>query len=79
MMGTGAAAEMAVAAETDRLGMHLTPWAGVAALTSAERTLDGQAYCFLPLPAFTGMPVHVNGFFELSNNRRDIWYLLRGI
>ena len=74
MMGAGAAAEMAVAAETDRLGMHLTPWAGVAALTSAGQTLNGQAYCFLPLPAFTGLPVHVNGFFELSNNRRDIWY-----
>ena len=74
MMGAGAAGEMAAKAASDRLGLHLTPWAGVAALTSADRALEGQAYCFLPLPAFTGMPVHVNGFFELSNNRRDIWY-----
>ncbi|GLI60510.1 hypothetical protein VaNZ11_002673 [Volvox africanus] len=37
-------------------------------------TLDGRAFCFLPLPIRTGLPVHVNGYFELSSNRRDIWY-----
>ena len=37
----------------------------------AERV--GLAYCFLPLPILTGLPVMVNGFFELSSNRRDIW------
>ncbi|CAN0458022.1 unnamed protein product, partial [Ascophyllum nodosum] len=31
-------------------------------------------YCFLPLPVVTGLPVHVNGYFELSSNRRDIWH-----
>lgn len=36
--------------------------------------MEGSAYCFLPLPAKTGLPVHVNGYFELSSNRRDIWY-----
>ena len=30
----------------------------------------GQAFCFLPLPARTGLPVQINGFFELSSNRR---------
>ncbi|GIM06465.1 hypothetical protein Vretimale_10709, partial [Volvox reticuliferus] len=35
---------------------------------------DGRAFCFLPLPIRTGLPVHVNGYFELSSNRRDIWY-----
>ena len=34
----------------------------------------GQAFCFLPLPTETGLPVHINGFFELSSNRRDIWH-----
>lgn len=29
----------------------------------------GAAYCFLPLPVNTGLPVHVNGYFELSSNR----------
>jgi hypothetical protein len=35
--------------------------------------LDGQAFCFLPLPVQTYLPVHVNAYFELSSNRRDIW------
>ncbi len=34
---------------------------------------QGRAFCFLPLPVRTGLPVHVNAFFELSSNRRDIW------
>ncbi len=33
----------------------------------------GRAFCFLPLPIATGLPLHVNGYFELSSNRRDIW------
>ena len=28
--------------------------------------LEGLAYCFLPLPVKTGLPCHVNGYFELS-------------
>lgn len=36
--------------------------------------LVGRAFCFLPLPVKIGLPVHVNGYFELSSNRRDIWY-----
>ena len=43
--------------------------------TSRERRDDdGRAFCFLPLPARTGLPVHVNAYFELSSNRRDIWF-----
>eukprot|EP00850_Spirogloea_muscicola_P025588 SM003593S13375 [mRNA] locus=s3593:194:1103:+ [translate_table: standard] len=34
----------------------------------------GRAFCFLPLPVATGLPVHVNGCFELSSNRRDVWH-----
>lgn len=34
----------------------------------------GRAFCFLPLPARTGLPVHVNGYFELSSNRMDVWH-----
>ena len=61
----------------------LVPWVGVAArvphpetsddATSSE-TVDGRAFCFLPLPVKTGLPVHVNAYFELSSNRRDIWF-----
>ncbi|XP_066349988.1 uncharacterized protein [Miscanthus floridulus] len=35
---------------------------------------QGRAFCFLPLPVRTGLSVHVNGYFEVSSNRRDIWY-----
>ena len=34
----------------------------------------GHAFCFLPLPVGTGLSVHVNGYFEVLSNRRDIWY-----
>ena len=60
--------------------LRLVPWAGVAALVGSTRqsdaiihALSGAAYCFLSLPVSTGLPVHVNGFFELSSNRRDVW------
>jgi hypothetical protein len=61
--------------------LRLVPWGGVAAMisTSAETTQNngairgGLAYCFLPLPVQTGLPIMVNGFFELSSNRRDVW------
>lgn len=55
--------------------MKLIPWAGVAArLNPMGKVDDGAAYCFLPLPVKTMLPVHVNGYFELSSNRRDVWW-----
>jgi sacsin len=69
---------------------HLTPWAAIAAElgvpgAAAEQTgkegggaplsaCAGRAFCFLPLPVSTGLPVAVNGYFELSSNRRDVWH-----
>lgn len=62
--------------------LRLIPWGGVAVCVSNTRmpvaalnasAADGVAYCFLPLPVRTGLPVMVNGFFELSSNRRDVW------
>ena len=29
---------------------------------------EGKAFCFLSLPVHTGLPIHVNGYFELSSN-----------
>eukprot|EP00854_Cymbomonas_tetramitiformis_P005341 gene5341-6484_t len=58
-----------------KFGMKLMPWTSIAVdLTTpyAEREA-ARAFCFLPLPVLTGLPVHVNGYFELSSNRRDIW------
>jgi len=55
--------------------MKLVPWAGVAARVSPQSEVDdGNAYCFLPLPVKTNLPIHVNGYFELSSNRRDVWW-----
>lgn len=62
---------------TQEAGLKLLPWAGVAAHIEASQKIplkrEGRAFCFLPLPAKTGLPVHVNGYFEISSNRRDIW------
>ena len=68
----------AIAADQANTFLRLVPWGGVAACIghSSEPALTaraGLAYCFLPLPVHTGLPIMVNGFFELSSNRRDIW------
>ena len=59
-------------------GRGMLPWVGVAAQllpgqASELQELEGKAYCFLPLPLITSLPVSVNGYFELSSNRRDLW------
>ncbi|KAF9624036.1 hypothetical protein IFM89_007734 [Coptis chinensis] len=59
--------------------IHLLPWASVAAcLSDSAAEVDilqhGRAFCFLPLPLRTGLNVQVNGYFEVSSNRRSIWY-----
>lgn len=42
----------------------------------ATSAFSGRAFCFLPLPpgeeSETGLPVHVSGFFGLTDNRRSI-------
>lgn len=57
------------------------PWAGAAARLpnhaseqrepagDNERHPTGAIYCFLPLPSPTGLPVHLNGFFDLGESR----------
>lgn len=83
----GGKSASAMAADTNNSLLRLIPWGGIAALvhttiidtTSSETVTipnmshSGSAYCFLPLPIKTGLPVMVNGYFELSSNRRDIW------
>ena len=58
--------------------LNYLPTAGVAMALPAEPKLEtpnikGHVFCFLPLPvptrSLTGLPVHVNGFFALSQNR----------
>ena len=54
------------------------PYVGVAVprMTGNEEPLKGHIFCFLPLPqekkSLTGLPVHFNGFFALSANRRHL-------
>ncbi|EEY57113.1 uncharacterized protein PITG_10921 [Phytophthora infestans T30-4] len=69
-IGGGKARDMACAAENESL--KLIPWVGIASRIDGVPT-EGRAFCFLPLPVRVGLPVHVNGYFELSSNRRDIW------
>ena len=56
----------------------VVPWAGAAARISAASTegnlppVSGKVYCFLPLPLETGLPVHINGFFNLNSSRDNL-------
>jgi hypothetical protein len=61
---------------TAEMGTPLVPWGAVALplQTALEQDYVGRSFCFLPLPAGTGLPIHVNGTFELSSNRRDLWF-----
>jgi len=61
--------------------LNYLPTVGVAmALPTGPKVqtpdIKGHVFCFLPLPvqkrSLTGLPVHVNGFFALSQNRRYI-------
>ncbi|XP_076152503.1 sacsin-like [Alosa pseudoharengus] len=38
-----------------------------------ESNFNGRLFCSLPLPGETGLPVHVNGNFEVDSSRRDLW------
>ncbi|XP_073701122.1 LOW QUALITY PROTEIN: sacsin-like [Garra rufa] len=40
---------------------------------SPAENLIGQAFCFLPLSIETGLPVHVNGTFAVTSNRKGLW------
>nr|XP_020666734.1 sacsin isoform X1 [Pogona vitticeps] len=33
----------------------------------------GEVFCYLPLRIKTGLPVHVNGSFAVTSNRKEIW------
>ncbi|XP_053401277.1 sacsin-like [Mercenaria mercenaria] len=54
-----------------------SPYVGVAVpLNTHLEEFEGHVFCFLPLPRegerLTGLPVHVNGFFALSQNRHHM-------
>ena len=63
-----------------RHDLGMLPRGGVACLlekTSTEEEPENRrnkAYCFLPLPIATNLPVHINGHFALDHEaRRNLW------
>ena len=49
------------------------PKHGIAAPMQYHEHFNGKLFCFLPLTVQTGLPVHINGQFALSSNRRSLW------
>ena len=39
---------------------------------SIPTTTDGKIFCFLPMPKYSGLSFHVNGFFDVSHDRRSL-------
>uniref|UniRef100_A0A4W5JI24 Sacsin/Nov domain-containing protein n=1 Tax=Hucho hucho TaxID=62062 RepID=A0A4W5JI24_9TELE len=73
---------------TDEIGkrLGLVPCGGVAVLLSEEENRKwtvkantnhtnpiGEVFCYLPLRIKTGLPVHINGCFAVTSNRKEIW------
>ena len=56
-----------------QIGRHLQsaqvslPWEEV-----DKASTKGQAFCFLPLPGHTALPVHIHGYFAVADNRRSV-------
>ena len=52
------------------------PYVGLAVPLTDRSAFQSQVFCFLPLPldtrSPTGLPVHVHGYFALSQNRRHL-------
>ena len=55
----------------------LIPWTQIAIKIpfdfKQKQVFNGKMFCFLPLPTNIGLKFHINGFFELSMNRIDLW------
>ncbi|XP_023284384.1 sacsin-like [Seriola lalandi dorsalis] len=51
------------------------PQAAIAARVSSKSCMEfnGEAFCSLPLPGKTGLPVHINANFEVDSSRRSLW------
>ncbi|XP_019850657.1 PREDICTED: sacsin-like [Amphimedon queenslandica] len=49
------------------------PKHGIAATHKRTENFLGKVFCFLPLPVYTELPVHINGQFVLNSDRRSLW------
>ena len=79
-LGTGDSFQLATSKDGKKQG--LLSASGIAAKISASHghegvskpeAVPGEVFCFLPLSIPTGLPVHVNGYFAVTSNRRGIW------
>ncbi|XP_048734804.2 sacsin-like [Ostrea edulis] len=56
--------------------LSYSPLVGVALDMDCPLDLQGHVFCFLPLPltekSLSGLPIHINGCFALSQNRRVV-------
>ena len=54
---------------------QMKPKHGIATPISVQRASNIQCrvFCFLPLPIFSHLPVHINGNFILDSSRRNLW------
>ena len=79
-LGTGPSFQLATSEEGKKQGLlSASGIAGRISSSSKEEGLlnpeavPGELFCFLPLSIPTGLPVHVNGYFAVTSNRRGIW------
>jgi len=79
-LGTGNSFQLATSEEGRKQG--LLSASGIAGKISTDygkdgcldpEAVNGEVFCFLPLSIPTGLPVHVNGYFAVTSNRRGIW------
>ncbi|XP_039392976.1 sacsin isoform X5 [Mauremys reevesii] len=80
-MDTGDALKFSLHESGRRLG--LVPCGGVGVLLSETQDQKwivkpncnsiGEVFCYLPLRIKTGLPVHINGCFAVTSNRKEIW------
>ncbi|OWF40809.1 Sacsin [Mizuhopecten yessoensis] len=58
--------------------LSYSPFVGIAVPidNTSDAKFHGHVFCFLPLPStgenYTGLPVHINGFFALSQDRHHV-------
>ena len=53
---------------------QVKPRHGIAAPLKRDTShFRGQVFCFLPLPLYSELPVHINGHFILNSTRRNLW------
>uniref|UniRef100_A0A8D0LBK9 Sacsin n=1 Tax=Sphenodon punctatus TaxID=8508 RepID=A0A8D0LBK9_SPHPU len=80
-MDTGEALKFSLHESGQRLG--LVPCGGVGVLLTENQDQKwtvkpncinlGEIFCYLPLRIKTGLPVHINGCFAVTSNRKEIW------